>query len=530
MPIRNRNEDKPDLPANWQLDYYLTLELSARFNVPLRYREPAGTRNKSAAERLLAQRERSVADGTWTPHATGSKLTVAEVQALFVAQREADGISTWKDERSRLRDHVLPVIGARRMALVSRGDVKTLIAGLVSGGKLAPRTVHRVYEAMQALWQFAMAHEPPLAMHNPCTLTVRAGELPGEKDKDPRWRFTAMWVRQSIETLLAAPREDVTLDQLVFYACELLTGARVGEVCGLQVRDYDHAARPLPRLIFAEQADKRGPRGLKGGGAVREVPVHPALWKLLDEHVRTTLPLLLGRAPQPTDPLFPSRRGVVQSKRYMLKCLKRDLAKLGLEMKTNHDARRTLSSLLREDGADERIVAAITHEGRATSSRGVQRGYTIWSWEVLCREMMKFRIEARDHRGSVPPLAGHSTGHSLDAEISKYAESLAFVGGVDGTRSRSPNDGYERSSAVTASAIDGVMPKTPQITTLANHAVTPAVTGPVSLPADLRAAADALRSGRAGALTPDWRERYGAACEAAAGLLDESVRRAREVG
>jgi hypothetical protein len=82
-----------------------------------------------------------------------------------------------------------------------------------------------------------------------------AGVLPKRKDADPRWRRTAKFEVWEIEAVLGASLELLPIDRLVFYCVMLLSGSRVGEVCGLRVRDYDRNARPLPRLHITDQGE-----------------------------------------------------------------------------------------------------------------------------------------------------------------------------------------------------------------------------------------------------------------------------------
>lgn len=531
--VRDRNEGTAK-PKRLELDYYLTKELAERFKVPLRYREAAGTRSGVVATRLLAQREKQVHDGTWVPWAT-EDISFAQCSERALNRGRADQIATIENMAQRLRDYVLPVLGSRKLMAIRKEDVRLIVRGLVDSGNLASRSVHHVYAAIAFVYRFAMDQEPPLCAETPCRLsTKKKGELPPKRDKDPRWRKSARWERWQIETLLGAPRDQVPLDRLAFYATYLLTGCRVNEAAGLQLRDYDRGARPLPRIDIVEQGDKRE---LKGGGPSREVPVHPVLWAILDEWIADGWPAYLGRAPKPTDLLIPSREGRPRSKRHMLRKLGEDLARLGLPRRTQHDARRGLMSLMKEDGADPALVAAITHEGVATETRGVDRGYTIWGWDALCDAMLKLRITPRGQPVEAAVVVadartdslsiGHHTGHYPPMLVSNFLESLRNTGGVDGTRSTGSgaetpeNKTKAGNTAPAGSAENAIKPQR------GNLPVTTLVTGRFDpdLATELRHASDALRSGRTLELTAEWRGRLAAACDSAADLLAPGTRR-----
>jgi integrase len=516
--VYDRNEGRTDLPANYWLDYQVTAVLAARLNVPRRQREPSNLATKTAALNLLASRQKQVRAGTWSPFVDVDAVTLAQWAKRYLAQCRTNGIATVGDIETRIDKYVLPVLGARQLAAVKRSEVVALINGLVQEGRLAPRSIHHVYGALVGVYSSAMQNEPPLVASTPCTLSVKRGELPPKRDADRRWRVNALWPRWQIETVLATHSEQLPADRAVFYALVLLTGSRVGEVCGLQVRDYDARARPLPKLVIAEQADGRA---LKADGNMREVPVHPVLGKVLEQWLERDWFAFFGRAPRPDDPLIPSRRLVARSGNHMIKKLTQDLARLKLPHHTNHDARRTLAALLQEDGADDRFVRAITHEGRARSNLGVFRGYSPWSWQALCDAMLCLRIEPGDRRH-----LGHSLGHSDQVLADGVAESFVNAGGVDGTRSLPPVGSLGRNSQVQAGSLEYLEAQNKGRSAPSGELVTGAVTNsssadivPPDLRADLLQAGDAIRSGRAAALTPDWRERLACACEAAAELV-----------
>jgi integrase len=219
----------------------------------LRCREAAGRSREVVAKCLLEQRERQVRDGTWVPW-TNDELTFEECATRALARGRADGVRTIENIAQRHRDYVLPLIGQRKLDNVRKEDVRVLIRALVDAGKLFSRSIHHVYDSIAFVYRYALDQEPPLCTENPCRLsTQKKGELPAKRDKDPRWRKGARWQRWQIESLLAAPREKVPLDRLTFYATVLLTGCRVNEAAGLQIRDYDRAAQPLGRLDIVEQ-------------------------------------------------------------------------------------------------------------------------------------------------------------------------------------------------------------------------------------------------------------------------------------
>lgn len=66
-----------------------------------------------------------------------------------------------------------------------------------------------------------------------------------------------------------------------------------------------------------------------------------------------------------------------------------DLRALGLRHRRGHDLRRTFVSLAREDGAAPDVLRLATH----APSRDILDAYTSVSWERLCEEFSRLRVE-----------------------------------------------------------------------------------------------------------------------------------------
>ena len=404
MRIYNRNAAHPDRPANWWLDYHITQELRARYELSqLRIRESGCGTNKRASERLLAKRKREIDNGTWSPPAARRRaaMTFADVAERWVARREADGVRTSTDEAGRLRHHALGPLGARPVASITREDIRLLINGLVAGGELAPRTVHHVYDAIRGVMGHAV--EPlQILERNPCDLSVKRGELPRKRDKNPGWRRQALYRHGELFGLLTDER--IPVDRRTFYGLLGLGGLRFGEAAGRKVEDYDTTARPLGRLLVATQYDGQP---LKGDGPPREVPVHPMLQWLLEQWLQEGFELVMGRAPRPDDWLVPSRRWAHRSLKHMEHKLDQDAERIGQRRVTPHDLRRTFITLVQSDGGARDVLERVTHKGPGD----VWSGYTQYPWEVLCAHVAALRI-AQPTAGGVDVLA-HGLAHPI---------------------------------------------------------------------------------------------------------------------
>lgn len=390
MSIFDRNKGVPGAKPNLWLRYSITEALRVQHGLPARQvREPAGVGDQRAARAVLAQRKREAKDGSWVPLSASKArgMTVAQYVAKWTTERKTSGVRTADDEEQRLRDYVLPTLGARGLNEIKRRDVAALFVLVQSvpssrtKKKLAPRTVHRVYEALRTMYQSAVFEE--LVEASPCTLRVARGELPGKKDPDPRWRSTAVFTRHEIESLISDDR--LPLRRRVLYALIFFAGLRHGEAVGRRWRDYDSEARPLGRLLVASQYNDQPLKTEKP----REIPVHPVLATMLDAWRREGFPMLYQRHPKPDDFLVPKLRGRgAQTMQRTWDNLQTDLDTLGLRPRRVHDLRRTFVTLARADGARSDILRWISH-GPTSDMTDL---YTSPPWALLCEQVEVLRV------------------------------------------------------------------------------------------------------------------------------------------
>lgn len=394
-------------PIFW-VQYAITEEMRVRFGLKKRdVRERSGPVRK-AADALLAQRRRQVKEGTWRPRKFGGSadsITVEDyVTKSWIPFRERSKVKSAHDEKQRLRDHVLPVIGHKFLREVTRKDMVQLVNHFMDTPSAktqelpAPRTVHRVYEDVRTMYAHAVEVDE-IVPATPCTLKVRRGELPPKEDKDPRWRASALFERIEVETLLSD--EEIPFQRRMIYALMFLTGSRIGEVAGVLWRDYTPGMKPLGRILVATQYGGERTKTR----AVRTVPVHPVLASMLAAWKLQGFPELFGGPPRPDDFIVPrmsSIKGVASRElhQYSSKVwedLQRHLEKHGFRRRRTHDARRTLITLAQSDGADERWLNWITH---GPSKGNMMHAYTSPPWEKLCEQISCLRIELRKPEGA----------------------------------------------------------------------------------------------------------------------------------
>ncbi len=365
----------------------------------LKYRDPDGALVRKAteyavgqekdAERLLARVEKLVASGK-AQAALGETgpLTVARWAARWIEQRRAT-VEGWAIDKQRLEDYVLPSMGELRLVDVEPSHIRDLVLSMRQrtmrdGKPMAPRTLLSTYSAVRVMFSDAVADG--LIPSSPCVL--RKGVLPKLRDKDPTWRATAVFTRDEVEALISSPQ--LLPDRRVMHALEALAGLRHGEMAALRWSHYDPSARPLPRVLVAFSYSSRQLKTkVNKTETTRPVPVHPALWRLLEWWRSVGWPLVYGREPEPDDLVVPTRKGTPRHLKDAWEGRRRDLDALGLRHRRGHDLRRTMISLAVADGARPEIVKLVTHTPRSGSAFDL---YISMPWETLCSEIAKLRI------------------------------------------------------------------------------------------------------------------------------------------
>ena len=163
----------------------------------------------------------------------------------------------------------------------------------------------------------------------------------------------------------------------------------------------------------------------------------------------------MGRPPQPSDLIVPTKEGRNRKVNRGLRQLHHDLEVLGFRKRRQHDGRRTFISLTRSDGAKKDILRWATHG----PPKSVIDEYTTPTWESLCGEVEKLQLnpprtdegvqsapESID-MGAVTLLLRSDVGHEKGSEVRRLGASLSARGtglepvasGVTGRRSNQLN-------------------------------------------------------------------------------------------
>lgn len=228
-------------------------------------------------------------------------------------------------------------------------------------------------------------------------------DLPTLTDKDPEWRAGAVFSREELERLISDP--DTNELRRTSYALLGLAGLRWGEAAALRWRNSDTAQEPLGRLTIAQAfSDRKGAIGRTMTKAVRAVPVHPTLAKVLASWRLGGWQRLMGTAPKPDDLILPAEQRETRRGTHALQRLYLDLDRLGYWRRRIRDLR---VSIAQDDGASPEVLRWITH---TPATADIVASYTSLRWGTLCDAVSKMRVSLRD--GAVLPMrqAASATG------------------------------------------------------------------------------------------------------------------------
>lgn len=243
-----------------------------------------GLSGKKAAKEVLRQRLHEAS--ARRPEATEMKFRdlVEAYWRPYLDRREVKP-STRASYECALRRHVLPELGGLLLTDVAPLHIETLLQSKQKAG-LSAKSVRNLVGLLQGIFSLAvdndlLARSPVRDKHKP---TVHRREKP---------IWTPDQVRSIVEAVPQAHR--------ALFACAALTGARLGELLGLQWRHVDLKNRTLRIEQSLWQQQLVTPKTV---GSIRTIPFgHGLSQALLEQHQNTV-------HNQPEDFVFCKRDGM----------------------------------------------------------------------------------------------------------------------------------------------------------------------------------------------------------------------------
>lgn len=205
-----------------------TLELPPGPDGKRRRKYFRGRQKKEVAAKLAEARKTLREDG-FVVSGAPSVETWADTWLTTVVEPKL-APSTCASYRQHLRDHILPVLGAKKLDKVTPQDVRQLLQGCRDKG-LSSTTVRLVGVTMSGLMKGALRSD--LVSRNVCD----AVERPARATKEVKLPDAASAAR-----LLRAMSDDALAAR---WWVSLLTGARKGEVLGLEIDRVDFTRQCL---------------------------------------------------------------------------------------------------------------------------------------------------------------------------------------------------------------------------------------------------------------------------------------------
>ncbi len=283
-----------------------------------------------------------------------SKLTVAEYMRAWIETVSAD-ISPKTAERYRqlIERQIVPHLGTMSLQKLKPIHVETwhatlLKAGGHDGGRLSAQTVLHAHRTLSKGLQDAVRTE----------VIVRNVASVAKKPKVTHDEMPILTADEVAQTL-AAMRDTSIYPQIVVL---LATGARRGEVAGMQWQDIDFENA---RLRIERSVEKTKTHGLrikapKTKHGRRTIALPQAAVDVLKEHRKAQLEirLALGLGKPPADAfVFGTVEGAVRDPDRLTQDWKRFAAARGLPRVTLHALRHSHASALIASGTDPVVVS-----------------------------------------------------------------------------------------------------------------------------------------------------------------------------
>lgn len=281
------------------------------------------------------------------------KLAAYAAEWLETVVRHRAKPGTVAQYEQKLRLHILPVLGDRRLNAITVRDVQQLQSGLLDGG-LKPSTVAVTLTVLGSVLNRAEASD--LIAHNPIRRMIRA-KVP-RRDPAPIEPVEAL-------AILRACREP-WLSTAVHLA--LYLGLREGETLGLRWSDIDLERGRL--TVAGQWTGKTWATTKNERTKTLPLPAPVATALRAQRAYLAETRLRAGALWAESDYVFRGVRGVPPFGNEVYRRFKNALKAAGLSHRTYHELRHGTATLLAAQGVPERVIGEILgHADTRTTSR-----------------------------------------------------------------------------------------------------------------------------------------------------------------
>lgn len=215
-----------------------------------RWRDPAGTqkkrnfKRKSEAEQFALHVAASLRDHTYIDPNKGKETFKTFAEAWRATLTASHNYQV--NAEMTLRLHVYPLIGDKPMHSIDDGDIKALIKSMIAKG-LKPGTIRTRMTLVRGI--FKAASQKRVIPGNPC-IGVRL----------PKGEAAKVWLLEPVQVKALIANFDARYRALIILGAA--TGARQGELFGLQVGDVTWSELKNPSVHLQRQLQFESGRGL----------------------------------------------------------------------------------------------------------------------------------------------------------------------------------------------------------------------------------------------------------------------------
>lgn len=284
--------------------------------------------------------------------------------------------NTRSSYQGNLDKWIYPVLGDFKITEITAAQIDALFISMKSQGK-SHATVIKVYNILFGIFKRAYKHD--LIEKNPMDKVTRPEPRKDEIKKQEPESYTADEIITIWNSL-----EQESLKWRAYVRLLIDTGARRGEICGLQWKDVDFKES---RITIAGNLCYTKAKGVyldtPKNGKIRTVDVDPAVMALLQQHRREQIQKFLGPYvftqddyPDPMHPQSPTRY------------LKKFEKKYGVPDLHPHKLRHSFASIAITNGAD---IASVSEKLGHSDKSVTLRMYTHADQESIKKTSDIFR-------------------------------------------------------------------------------------------------------------------------------------------
>lgn len=304
---------------------------------------------KAEVEKKLREAQRDIDAGIYKKD---TKMRVVEWCEIWLAEYFSESAKTLSVStyRSRVKNHVLPEFGAKKLTELNSVMVQTWVNKLLREKKLSPKTIKNTYAVFKEIMQQAV--ELHFLVVNPCD-SVRLPRVE-KKEVEPLTETELKLFLQAMEDSEERYRN--------IFLVDVFTGMREGEICGLPWSCVNFEKNTI---TVRQQLQKEKEAGGKyfietpKNDKSREILVAPFVMDILREEKREQAERHMGYGigwKNEWNLVFTNDDGSCVKPVTLLKHFKRILEKAGISDARFHDLRHTFAVNSLQEGDDVKTV------------------------------------------------------------------------------------------------------------------------------------------------------------------------------